>query len=110
MSAQGTVEITEHPGRAAMRSLIPAHRAAESADWESYAQWLFEETGLRTLSPWSHLKLEEYIQLITQGRSPTRRKAEMQRLNPLRYREERAAKAKQQASPPATPAPAPGNR
>ncbi len=110
MSAQGTVEITEHPGRAAMRGLIPAHTTAESADWESYAQWLFEETGLRTLSPWSHLKLEEYIQIITQGRSPARRKAEMQRLNPLRYREERAAKAKQQASPPATPAPAPGNR
>jgi len=77
----GAMEMLEHPGREALRTLIQGNPQDE---WTRLALWLLQHTGLRTLSPWSPLTLEDYLQQIPSEPSPVR-EAERIRLEQLRH-------------------------
>lgn len=81
MSAQGTVEMLEHPGLQALKELMPADSDTE---WSRFAAWIFTHTGLRTMTPWSSLTLNDYMKEVNKRPSPTRN-IERRRLRTLLY-------------------------
>lgn len=83
MTPQGTIERTSHPGQAALKQIIPADTANDS--WTSLAHWLFAHTGLRTLTPWSEITVDQYIKALSK-RPGTGKSAEIRRLKPFQYR------------------------
>jgi hypothetical protein len=85
MTPQGTIETLDHPGLAALRQLSPADDSDD--EWQQFAGWMFAHTGLRVLTPWSKLTMEDYLREVNQRPLPTRT-AEVRRLRTLRYRAE----------------------
>ena len=85
MTPQGTIETLDHPGLAALRQLSPADDSDD--EWQQFAGWMFTHTGLRVLTPWSKLTMEDYLSEVNQRPLPTRT-AEVRRLRTLRYRAE----------------------
>ncbi len=83
MTAQGTIEVTDHPGLAALRQLPPEN---EDNEWHRFSTWMFTHTGLRQLTPWSELTLVEYLNEVKK-RSPLTRELENRRLRTLLYHE-----------------------
>lgn len=85
MTPQGTIETLDHPGLAALQQQVPS--GGENDEWGRFARWMFTHTGLRRLTPWSQLTMEDYIKELAK-RPPVTRIIEMRRLRTLRYREE----------------------
>jgi WD40 repeat protein len=83
MTAQGTVEMQDHPGLAALQELVPAQSKDE---WSRFAGWMFSHTGLRTITPWSPLTLDAYLTEVDKRPAATRN-IERRRLRTLMYRE-----------------------
>jgi WD40 repeat protein/tRNA A-37 threonylcarbamoyl transferase component Bud32 len=83
MTAQGTVEMLEHPGLQALKELMPADSGNE---WSRFAAWIFTHTGLRTMTPWSSLTLDDYMKEVDK-RPATTRNIERRRLRTLLYHE-----------------------
>jgi hypothetical protein len=69
MTQQGTIEVMDHPGLAALQQLAPEN---ESNEWQSFSTWMFTHTGLRHLTPWSELNLKTYLREIENRPSATR--------------------------------------
>ena len=85
MTPQGTIEIMDHPGLAALRQLPPG--GAGDDEWQRFARWMFTHTGLRQLTPWSPLTMEDYVQEVEKRPLPTKT-IENRRLRTLRYHPE----------------------
>lgn len=81
MTQQGTIEVMDHPGLAALQQLAPEN---ESNEWQSFSTWMFKHTGLRHLTPWSELNLETYLREI-ENRSSATREIENRRFRSLLY-------------------------
>jgi hypothetical protein len=83
MTAQGTVEMLDHPGLEALKELVPPKSGDE---WSRFATWMFTHTGLRTITPWSSLTLDAYMNEV--AKLPlTTRNIERRRLRTLLYHE-----------------------
>ena len=83
MTAQGTVEMLDHPGLEALKELVPPKIDDE---WSRFANWMFTHTGLRTMTPWSSLTLDAYMNEV--AKLPlTTRNIERRRLRTLLYHE-----------------------
>jgi len=83
MTAQGTVEMLDHPGLEALKELVPPKIDDE---WSRFASWMFTHTGLRTITPWSSLTLDAYMNEV--AKLPlTTRNIERRRLRTLQYHE-----------------------
>ncbi|MBK8036512.1 MAG: protein kinase [Verrucomicrobiaceae bacterium] len=83
MTAQGTVEMQDHPGLEVLQELVPKDSKDE---WSHFAGWMFAHTGLRTITPWSSLTLESYLAEVDK-RPATTRNIERRRLRTLLYHE-----------------------
>jgi serine/threonine protein kinase/WD40 repeat protein len=84
MTQQDAIELTDHPGLAALRPIVPQSEPGET--WNVFARWLFTHSGLRQLTPWSTLTLNEYLDALN-TRPGFATQFERRRLNPFRYRE-----------------------
>lgn len=82
MTAQGTVEMLDHPGLQALKEIVPA---GSSDEWGHFAEWMFTHTGLRKMTPWSSLDLNAYLAQVAQFPINTR-KIEQRRLRTLLHR------------------------
>jgi WD40 repeat protein/tRNA A-37 threonylcarbamoyl transferase component Bud32 len=86
MTAQGTVELQEHPGREALQEIVPE---GSKDEWSRFAGWMFSHTGLRTITPWSPMTLEAYLAQVDKRLNATR-SIELRRWRGLQYHEREA--------------------
>jgi WD40 repeat protein len=97
VTSSGAVEQLDHPGLTQLKGMIPASGNAQ--EWQSMASWLFRHSGLRTMTPWKPLTLEEYLQAVA-SRQPPGRDDELRRLQPMRYRAVAPADSSKNPPPP----------
>ncbi|MBL9143248.1 MAG: protein kinase [Verrucomicrobiaceae bacterium] len=60
-TSDGVMDTTSHPGLLALKKTVPT---SATGPWGDFAQWLLTHPGARTLSPWTPLYLEEYLDAI----------------------------------------------